>query len=187
MSGVGSGTGSALDSAKLMLSSLSPSLADRTFAATIFVVEDDPIMSGMLSNALVTSGYRVFTAATGAEARTLCGEVQPDLIILDLMLPDSDGLQLTGSFQTLTSAPIVICSARHGQIDRVLGLKLGAVDFVAKPFELDDLEARIGVALLRSRRRGDTAIDDSAAWRHGHPVKARLGPDRWLVGADDPE
>ena len=63
------------------------------------------------------------------------------------MLPDADGLFLTTSFRALTGAPIVICSARQGQLDRVLTLKLGAADFVAKPFELDELEARVEAVL----------------------------------------
>jgi DNA-binding response OmpR family regulator len=119
----------------------------------VAVVEDDPDMRRTLSRALGASGYLVLTASTGAEAVALLGEVQPDVIILDLMLPDTDGLILTTSFRALTSAPIIICSAREGQIDRVLGSKLGAADFVAKPFELADLEARIEAVLRRSRPR----------------------------------
>ena len=135
-----------------MLSFVSTPIVDQASTATIFVVEDDPDMSGTLSKALEASGYRVLIAPTGADARALFGEVQPDLIILDLMLPDDDGLFLTASFRALTSAPIIICSARHGQIDRVLGLKLGAAEFVAKPFELDDLEVTVETVLRRSRQ-----------------------------------
>src|ERR1700730_16874578 len=97
----------------------------------VAVVEDDPDMRRTLARALGASGYLVLTASTGAEAVALLGEVQPDVIILDLMLPDTDGLILTTSFRALTSAPIIICSAREGQIDRVLGSQLGAADFVA--------------------------------------------------------
>jgi DNA-binding response OmpR family regulator len=137
-----------------MLSGTStPIVAERASATTIVVVEDDPDMSRTLSRALEARGYLVLTASTGADALALFGEVQPDLIILDLMLPDADGLFLTTSFRTLTSAPIIICSARQGQIDRVLGSKLGAADFIAKPFELTDLEARVEAVLHRSRPR----------------------------------
>ena len=135
-----------------MQSCASTPIADRVSAATIFVVEDDPDFSGTLSKALTASGYRVLIASTGADARALLGQVQPDLIFLDLMLPDADGLSLTPAFRTLTRAPIVICSARQEQIDRVLALKLGAADFVAKPFELDELEARVEAILRRSRQ-----------------------------------
>jgi two-component system, OmpR family, alkaline phosphatase synthesis response regulator PhoP len=120
--------------------------------ATIMLVEDDVATERTISRALETSGYRVVVAGTGAEARALLQEVHPDLIILDLMLPDTDGLVLTTSFRALTDAAILICSARHQQVDRVLGLKLGAADFVAKPFDLDELEARIEAILRRVAR-----------------------------------
>lgn len=73
--------------------------------------------------------------------------MRPDLIILDLMLPDMDGLVLTTSLKSMIDAPIVICSARHGQVDRTLALRLGAADFVAKPFDIDDLPARIAAVM----------------------------------------
>jgi DNA-binding response OmpR family regulator len=150
-------------------------VVERPSAATIFVVEDDPDMSGTLSKALGASGYRVFVASTGGDALALFSKVQPDLIILDLMLPDTDGLLLTTSLRSLTSAPIVICSARQGQIDRAVGARLGAVDFVGKPFELDDLEARIRGSLRRSRQHDEPSLsDENQVWRHGHRAKARL-------------
>ncbi|MGI9146745.1 MAG: response regulator transcription factor [Chloroflexota bacterium] len=120
-------------------------------AASIVVIEDDPVMSRTLSKALEASGHRVLAAAKGADACVLLGQVQADLIILDLMLPDADGLTLSVSLRTLTSAPIVICSARQGQIDRVLALKLGAADFVTKPFELEELEAGVQRVLQHAR------------------------------------
>jgi CheY-like chemotaxis protein len=121
---------------------------------TIMVVEDDVVVGRALANALEFAGYRVRIAATGGAACALQPRVHPDLIILDLILPDMDGLVLTTTLKAMTDAPIIICSARHGQVDRVLGLRLGAVDFVAKPFDLDDLQARIEalVPVVRQRR-----------------------------------
>ena len=116
--------------------------------ATIMVVEDDAAAARILANALEFAGYRVRIAATGGAACALQARIRPDLIILDLMLPDMDGLALTTALKAITHTPIIICSARHGQVDRVLGLRLGAADFVAKPFDLDDLQARIE-ALVR--------------------------------------
>jgi len=125
------------------------------------LVEDDVATERTISRALEISGYRVVVAGTGAEARALLQEVHPDLIILDLMLPDTDGLVLTTSFRTLTDSAILICSARDQQVDRVLGLKLGAADFVAKPFDLDELEARIEAILRRvARSREATSSSD---------------------------
>jgi DNA-binding response OmpR family regulator len=119
---------------------------------TILLVEDDPDTQRSLSRALEASGYTVTAVDTGQEARSIVEHVSPDLILLDLMLPDTDGLVLTTALKQLTNAPIIICSARQEQVDRVLGLKLGADDFVAKPFDLDELEARIEAVLRRAAR-----------------------------------
>ena len=124
-------------------------------ADTILLVEDDPATARSLSKALESSGYRVTAVDTGAEARSIIEHVRPDLILLDLMLPDTDGLVLTTALKNLTNSPIIICSARQEQVDRVLGLKLGADDFVAKPFDLDELEARIEAVLRRAQRVRD--------------------------------
>jgi DNA-binding response OmpR family regulator len=162
-------------------------VVDPAAAATIFVVEDDPDMRDTLSKALRASGYRVLAAATGADARALFGEVQPDLVILDLMLPDSDGLLLAGALRTLTSAPIIICTARHRQIDRVLGSQLGAADFVTKPFELEDLEARIEAVLRRSNQQDESQSTqgDMDTWRSGHRARRRMRRARLPDGAPD--
>lgn len=121
-------------------------------AATILLVEDDADTARTLAKALESSGYRVSAVETGAEARAAIEHVRPDLILLDLMLPDTDGLVLTTALKGLTNAPIIVCSGRSEQVDRVLSLKLGADDFVAKPFDLDELEARIEAVLRRAAR-----------------------------------
>jgi DNA-binding response OmpR family regulator len=123
---------------------------------TILLVEDDPDTARSLTKALESSGYRVTAVDTGNEARSIIEHMRPDLILLDLMLPDTDGLVLTTALKQLTNAPIIICSARQQQVDRVLGLKLGADDFVAKPFDLDELEARIEAVLRRASRVRET-------------------------------
>jgi two-component system, OmpR family, response regulator MtrA len=126
--------------------------------AMILLVEDDPETARSLTDVLESSGYRVTIARTGSEARSTIEQMRPDLIMLDLMLPDTDGLVLTAAFKTLTNAPIIICSARHGQVDRVLGLKLGADDLVISqsrgtvllaghPVHLTPTEYRLLVAL----------------------------------------
>jgi DNA-binding response OmpR family regulator len=118
----------------------------------ILLVEDDPETARSLTKALEGSGYRVTTAETGSEGRSIIEQMRPDLILLDLMLPDTDGLVLTTAFKMLTDAPIIICSARQEQVDRVLGLRLGADDFIAKPFDIEELEARIEAVLRRASR-----------------------------------
>ena len=121
-------------------------------AETILLVEDNPDTARALSRALESSGYKVTAVETGSDAKAILEHLRPDLILLDLMLPDTDGLILTTALKQLTSAPIIICSARQEQVDRVLGLKLGADDFIAKPFDLDELEARMEAVLRRASR-----------------------------------
>ena len=126
--------------------------------ATIMVVEDDVVVGRTLATALEFAGYRVRVAATGRAACALQPRMRPDVIILDLMLPDMDGLALTSTLKAVTDAPIIICSARHGEVDRALGLRLGAADFVVKPFDLDDFQARIEAVMPGVRKgRGTTS------------------------------
>jgi len=117
---------------------------------TILLVEDDPPIAVTLADVLEGSGYAVRIAGTGAEAKTLVDEKRPDLIILDLMLPDADGLVLCSDLKARAGAPIIICSASNQTRDRVLSLKLGADDFIGKPFDIDELEARVEAVLRRS-------------------------------------
>lgn len=116
-------------------------------ARTILVVDDDVTLGRRLATALEFAGYSVRIALTGRAACALLPRLRPDLIILDLMLPDTDGFALMTNLRPMTDAAIIICSARGGQVDRVLGRRLGAADFVAKPFDLDDLQTRIEAVL----------------------------------------
>ena len=89
----------------------------------------------------------MWLAETGADARTLLEQTRPDLVILDLMLPDVDGLVLCSGLKGIADVPIIICSATPQKRDAILGLKLGADDFVAKPFDIYELEARVEAVL----------------------------------------
>ena len=118
--------------------------------ATILLVEDDAAIAYMLSDVLTSSGYEVREAATGAAARALVERIQPDLIILDLVLPDDDGLVLCSVLKNMAEVPILICSGTQRRRDAFLSLKLGADDFIAKPFDIYDLLARVEVLLRRA-------------------------------------
>jgi DNA-binding response OmpR family regulator len=134
--------------------------------ATILLVEDDPAIAFMLTDVLESTGYVVREAATGSAARALVEHLRPDLIILDLVLPDEDGLVLCSVLKTSVNVPILICSGTRRRRDAFLSLKLGADDFIAKPFDIYDLLARVEVLLRR------------AAHQHaGEPLVAR-GPIR---------
>ncbi|MBV9326536.1 MAG: response regulator transcription factor [Chloroflexi bacterium] len=130
-------------------------------ATTIMLVEDDHVVAQTLTDALESSGYRVWLAETGADARTLLEQTRPDLIILDLMLPDVDGLVLCSGLKAIADVPIVICSATPQKRDAILGLKLGADDFISKPFDIYELEARVEAVLRRTSQSRAPAANPS--------------------------
>ena len=139
-------------------------------ATTIMLVEDDHAVAQTLIDTLESSGYRVWVAETGADARTLLEQTRPDLIILDLMLPDVDGLVLCSGLKAIADVPIVICSATPQRRDAILGLKLGADDFIAKPFDIYELEARVEAVL---RRTSQTRVNNEAS--PSQPDHIRVG------------
>jgi DNA-binding response OmpR family regulator len=130
-----------------------PSEHSPATGATIVLVEDDAAVAYMLTDVLESSGYRVREAASGAAARALVEQRQPDLIILDLVLPDEDGLVLCSVLKNLADVPILVCSGTQRRRDAFLSLKLGADDFIAKPFDVYDLLARVEVLLRRASQR----------------------------------
>ena len=135
---------------------------------TILVVEDDAAIAYMLSDVLTSAGYLVREAATGAAARGMVEHVEPNLIILDLVLPDEDGLVLCSVLKQMADAPILVCSGTQRRRDEFLSLKLGADDFIAKPFDVYDLIARVEVLLRRAaQHRGGMAAVQQTPIRIG--------------------
>jgi DNA-binding response OmpR family regulator len=124
--------------------------ATQGFRATILVVDDDPVLTTLLTDRLGAEGYRVEHAENAAAATELTQQISPDLILLDLMLPDRHGLVWCAELKDKQSPPIIICSGTKHEHEAILGLKLGADDFVAKPFSIDELAARIEVVLRRT-------------------------------------
>ena len=121
--------------------------------ATILLVDDDAVLNEVLGGALASEGHTVHLASTAAEALVAMESVGPDLILLDLTLPDTDGLTLLlrrRHADADLSIPLIVLSGRARQVDRVLSLKFGADDFVAKPFDYDELLARIEAVLRRA-------------------------------------
>jgi len=117
----------------------------------ILVVDDDPDILRILQDNLELDGYRVSTASTGKEALQVFEGVPPSLIVLDLFLPDIDGIQVCRSIREKSSIPIIMLTARDRITDKVLGLETGADDYVVKPFDYLELAARIKACLRRSR------------------------------------
>jgi two-component system KDP operon response regulator KdpE len=116
-------------------------------AATVLVVDDEPPIRRFLRTSLVATGYRVIEAENASGAMRLLPAEKPDLIIVDLGLPDKSGLELIGEIRETSTVPIVILSARHDEGSKVKALDLGADDYVSKPFGMDELMARLSAAL----------------------------------------
>lgn len=117
--------------------------------AHVLVVEDEPKLAALLRDYLVAADYRVSVLETGAGAIAWIREHTPDTILLDLMLPGEDGLAICRGVRAFSNAPILMVSARVEEIDRLLGLELGADDYICKPFSPREVVARVRAALRR--------------------------------------
>ena len=130
--------------------------------AHVLVVDDETSITDLLATALRYMGYRVTTASTGNEALEAASTANPDLVVLDVMLPDIDGLEVCRRLRAAHDfVPVIFLSARDSEDDRVTGFVRGGDDYVTKPFSLEELTLRIG-ALLR-RVRGANGTDDGTA------------------------
>jgi two-component system KDP operon response regulator KdpE len=138
-------------------------------SARILLVDDEVSIQRAVAALLKSRGYEVSVAASGSSALAAAGTSPPDLVVLDLGLPDLDGTEVCSRLRKITSAPIIVLSARGSETDKVRALDLGADDYVTKPFGPEELLARIRVALRRASaeatadtgqiRAGDLVID----------------------------
>ncbi|WP_063050654.1 response regulator [Nocardia arthritidis] len=127
-------------------------------ATKVLVVDDEPQIVRALRINLSVRGYEVITAATGGAGLRAAADRHPDVVILDLGLPDMDGIEVLAGLRGWTSAPVIVLSARTDSADKVEALDAGADDYVTKPFGMDELLARLRAAV----RRGATDSDASA-------------------------
>lgn len=125
----------------------------------ILLVEDEENIRGFVQTVMESNAYQVIPAATGSQATLLFHSHLPDLVILDLGLPDMDGVELIRSIRTESSVPILVLSARTQEWDKVYALDLGANDYMTKPFGTSELLARVRVA-LRDSRGGQEGLPD---------------------------
>ena len=135
----------------------------------ILVVDDDAEIRKLLGEYLQRNGFRVSLATDGAEMRRALDRSRPDLVVLDLMLPGESGLTLCRDLRVESSLPVIMLTARADEVDRIVGLEMGADDYLAKPFSPRELLARIR-ALLRRARAQATVADAIArvrAYRFG--------------------
>ena len=129
----------------------------------ILVVDDEPSVTDLIAYNLRKSLYDVQTAANGRDALRLAREYKPDLILLDLMIPEVDGLDVCRELRKTSDVPIIMITARGEEIDRVLGLEIGADDYVTKPFSVRELMSRIKAVLRRatSAQKDDEVVSSS--------------------------
>ena len=124
-----------------------------TAAETVLVVDDDRHIVQLVSLYLTKAGFRVLRASNGTEALRKMRECTPDLLVLDVMLPGRDGFEVCRVLRRSSEVPIVMLSARDGDVDKIAGLQFGADDYITKPFNPAELVARVQSVLRRSRSR----------------------------------
>ncbi len=124
--------------------------------STILLVEDETVLAETLRYNLEREGYQVLTASDGVQGLDLARSSQPDLVILDVMLPRLDGFSVCRMLRRESSLPILMLTARNDEIDRIAGLELGADDYVVKPFSLGELLARVRAILRRGKQNTDS-------------------------------
>jgi two-component system, OmpR family, response regulator MprA len=125
---------------------------------TILVVDDDPSIRSVVSRGLRFEGYAVFVAADGLEALRIAREQPLDMVVLDVMLPNLDGLEVCRRLRRGTNIPILMLTARDAVPDRIAGLDSGADDYLIKPFDFDELVARIRAQLRRTQPQRDEVL-----------------------------
>ncbi len=163
-----------------------------TMAATVLVVEDEPKLRGLVCAYLEHEGLGVLSTGSGAEAIALAGRAAPDLLVLDLRLPDISGQEVAREVRLVSDVPILMLTAMASEEDRIVGLTLGADDYLTKPFSPRELVLRVRAILRRGREgspsssrssfgRGELMLDETrhASLVRGEPVE--LTPTEWGI------
>ena len=143
----------------------------------ILVVDDEKPISDIIKFNMVKEGYEVVTAFDGREALEMFEAERPDILILDLMLPEMDGLEVARTIRKTSNVPIIVLSAKDSEFDKVIGLEIGADDYMTKPFSNRELQARVKAIL----RRTDLTIENQEA--EAAPTKIVIGDLQILTDA----
>ncbi len=120
----------------------------------LLIIDDDAVLAELLAEHLEMAGYAVALAANGREGLRLANEIEPDLVVLDVMMPGMDGWEVCQRLRQGKSAPIIMLTAKGQEVDKLRGFHLGVDDYVTKPFSFAELTARIGAVLARARHDG---------------------------------
>ena len=160
---------------------------NRRIKETILLVDDEKAVVRLLRHHLEKTGFKVLSAHDAERGLKLARKSAPDLIVLDITLPVMDGLEFLRLLRTESGVPVILLSGKRGETDRILGLKLGADDYVVKPFSVGELQARIAARLRRHPQSAKTAaVGGIAADFERHEVRAdgklvRLSPKEFLL------
>ncbi|CAM3219113.1 response regulator YycF [Vagococcus fessus] len=147
----------------------------------VLVVDDEKPISDIVKFNLTKEGYEVFTAYDGEEALEVVKEVEPDLVLLDLMLPKIDGLEVCREIRKNFDMPIIMVTAKDSEIDKVLGLELGADDYVTKPFSNRELIARVKANLRRQGSPSQKQVEEEEEVNELEIGALTIHPDAYIV------
>ncbi len=152
---------------------------------TILIVDDDPHIREVIGFALEKAGFATVEAENGKQALARFHETQPDLVVLDIVMPELDGTEACKALRRVSAVPIVFLSSRDDEVDRILGLELGGDDYVTKPFSPRELVARVKAILRRGQGEArDLASPGGRGLEHG---RLRLDLDRYTAFWQDQE
>ena len=148
----------------------------------ILVVDDEPAVTDLLAYNLRKANYEVLIAASGREALNLARQANPGLILLDIMIPEVDGLEVCRALRKTSAVPIIMITALGEEVDRVVGLEPGADDYICKPFGMRELMARVKAVLRRSQGEGQESLPDKTLYG---PASLRLNPESRLAAVGE--
>ena len=166
-------------------------MTEHVLSPRVMIVEDEPKLAMLLEDYLQAAGYRTDVVSRGDEVIPRVKASPPDLMLLDLMLPGKDGLSVCRELRLFSELPVIMLTARSEEIDRLLGLEIGADDYVCKPFSPREVVARVRIILRRCQRAAEEPVDASArleidksrfraSW-DGHPVELTPAEFRLLT------
>jgi DNA-binding response OmpR family regulator len=155
--------------------------------ATVLVVDDEPIVREVVVRYLAREGHRTLEAADGSAARAAIESGDPDLVVLDVMLPGMDGLELCRWIRSNSALPVIMLTARGEEADRIVGLELGADDYVTKPFSPRELAARVRSVLRRAapaRPATERLVFGEVVLEHGTREARKAGTEVYLTAKE---
>jgi DNA-binding response OmpR family regulator len=148
------------------------------------VVEDDRDIGDLISGLLDKAGFEVAVARTGTDALALVRETAPDLVTLDLTLPDIDGVEVCRQIRQVSDCYVIVVSARIEEVDRLIGLEVGADDYLDKPFSLRELQARVAALFRRPRQRDAASVVGAVPPSNGNGRPGQLGCEHLTLDRD---